>query len=662
MKIKRIMLCFGTVFCISVLFSLFAKNNILIAISAAFSAVGIYFLLGKNSKKLIAFISVLTLGIISVLNFNICIRLPFSKLYGKKIPIKGVIINQIHFDKCTLLKCRATIPNSKGIPKSFLCDLWCYSDNCGDEGDCFSAVVKVSLNEKSKINENFSNGVYLTGTVENYKHLSFENIFILQRTAIKIKNYIKNNIYEFMSGNSADLAFSMVTGEKCYIDKKIKNNFRRSGIIHITAVSGLHTAIFSEAVMLSLKFIKINKRLGSIITIPLIWIYAFVCGLSPSTVRSALMISLSLIGNIVFRKADTLNSLGFAALISVSVNPFILLNSGFELSYSAVFGIAFLAPKLIHYFKFKHRFLNTYIRNILFYSISAWLFTLPICALRFGYFSVLSFLTNILIAYIVPVFLVISFFIGILPSASLLIKTKYILAIISNSLGKTIINISSRISSLSFAAYEITDNYENIMIILLIILFATAILKFRSPSVRKAFILCSFFIFIISKFSCFIINYDSSDIISYKDCTVFIHNKDAVIISDLNIENSLCFAKINNKTKAEFRKLNELENYAVAENFSNLNKKLHTDKNPDSAFYPEINMEYSTDGYYKIKINDIFILKKFNSCDIINEKDYCDIVIDEFGNIFFKNLKLNNIFSENHNTGNHIKIYRSNFA
>ena len=107
--------------------------------------------------------------------------------------------------------------------------------------------------------------------------------------------------------------------------------------MHIMAVSGLHAVILSFLVFNLLFFLKRRFNVARIIlTILILWAFAFITGLTPSVLRATLMFSFIQAGNLMKRRVNGINSVLASAFVLILIRPSVIFDAGFLLSYSAV--------------------------------------------------------------------------------------------------------------------------------------------------------------------------------------------------------------------------------------------------------------------------------------------------------------------------------------
>src|SRR5690606_281173 len=138
------------------------------------------------------------------------------------------------------------------------------------------------------------------------------------------------------------------------MDPEIEDDFRRTGVVHLLSISGLHVVMVYSIFMLllyPLLYLKNGKNIRIITSLLLIWIFVTFVEFNPPVFRSGLMISIYYITILIKRKPNIYHTLMVSALILLLYNPNFLFDAGFLLSYSAVFFIVYFNPiyrKLLH--------------------------------------------------------------------------------------------------------------------------------------------------------------------------------------------------------------------------------------------------------------------------------------------------------------------------
>ncbi|MCD8371903.1 MAG: ComEC/Rec2 family competence protein [Clostridia bacterium] len=210
--------------------------------------------------------------------------------------------------------------------------------------------------------------------------------------SINIK--VRELIFGSMDGDVAAVAYGMLTGNTEYVDTGTMEYFQYGGVAHVFAVSGLHIGLVFAAVTYLLKKLRVNKYLSAVLSVVFIFFYAGVCGFTLSSVRAAVMCTVLLAVRLSGGKYDSLSALAIAFIAIMLVNPLNLLSAGFQLSVSAVAGIATLS-RIIERALVKIK-IPQKAASLVSVSLSAQLGTFPILLSCFGYVSYATLLMNII--------------------------------------------------------------------------------------------------------------------------------------------------------------------------------------------------------------------------------------------------------------------------
>lgn len=192
------------------------------------------------------------------------------------------------------------------------------------------------------------------------------------------------------------LLLAMLTGERDGLDSRSQRQLSEAGLMHLTAVSGLHCGfLISLLGVLTLR----RQRLTALAGYPVLLTYMLMAGSTPSVVRACVMVGLTLLAPLVGREADAPTSLSAAALVILLVNPFAIASVSFQLSFAAVAGLLALSPRVYRAMKAGPAF----VRATLAASAGVTVFTAPLSAAYFGSLSLVSPLANLLVLWMAPV-------------------------------------------------------------------------------------------------------------------------------------------------------------------------------------------------------------------------------------------------------------------
>ena len=202
-----------------------------------------------------------------------------------------------------------------------------------------------------------------------------------------------------ITGKDFAVASALILGYKDEIDNDLTRAYASAGAMHVLAVSGLHVGIIFLILHLLLRPLE-KVRYGSVfkalIVCVCLWAYAVLTGLSPSVMRAATMFSFIVCADAVQRKSNIYNTLAGSALVLLIYDPFLLMEVGFQLSYTAVLGIVYLQPKIYNLIYVRNKWLDK-IWAISAVSIAAQLGTFPIGLLYFHQFPNYFLFSNLIV-------------------------------------------------------------------------------------------------------------------------------------------------------------------------------------------------------------------------------------------------------------------------
>ena len=295
--------------------------------------------------------------------------------------------------------------------------------------------------------------------------------------------------------DASSIASTLILGYRADLSKEIVNAFSKTGTMHVLSVSGMHVAIVCLLLNFLLKPLSRNKELNYlrvIILISAIWFYTLISGFSPSACRAATMLTFVIAGKALNRNLNTYNLLAISAFLLLLINPFYLVDVGFQLSYLAVFGLIYLHPKIYHSLHIENKFLNP-VWNYSALSIAATLATFPISIYYFHQFPIYFLISNLFI--VIPV--VVIMYAGI---AFLFIPFELILdplGLFINWMILMVNRILFSIENLPFASIGglWISHFQNILLYL-ILLSLIMIFSFKNRLAMKALVPLLFIFFI----------------------------------------------------------------------------------------------------------------------------------------------------------------------
>ena len=194
-------------------------------------------------------------------------------------------------------------------------------------------------------------GIFATMTVNSPK--SIQRIGIagsrIMRLGDEIRHHLLARIDALLPSEEAGLAHGLLFGEKGMMSTQIEDSFRRAGLMHLLAVSGLHLGIFLAALWFLLRLFGLRPR----VTYPLVGIAVlfilWIVGPRVSLVRAALLFAFLALGSVLAdcglilrRWVSSYSGLAAAGLVLLAIRPTALWSVGFQLSFSATAAILFV--------------------------------------------------------------------------------------------------------------------------------------------------------------------------------------------------------------------------------------------------------------------------------------------------------------------------------
>jgi competence protein ComEC len=411
-------------------------------------------------------------------------------------------------------------------------------------GDQFIIHTKLSFIEPPKNPEQFNyqefmkkKGILLTGYVgkQNWEKMGGETTITIKRYASYLQRLLSNKLIESgMSGAEFSVAAAILLGNDETLEPELRASYAATGVSHILCVSGMHVGVIFMILNFLLQPLDRSVRtryIKNLILLAAVWIYANITGLAPSVTRSATMFTFVITSKFLQRKTNVFHSLFTSLFILLTLNPLLIFELGFQLSYLAVFSIVLFQEKLARWVQPKSK-VGKYFWDLISVSIAAQMATSPIAVFYFEQFPNYFLLTNL---FVIPM----SFVMTILGVATLAFSFS---SFISNGLG-FLLNFEVKIMNEIIYYIEkipgaLTPNISiNVAQVLLMYAMILIGYIFRN-NIRKLLIfniLLLNFIFLIHSIELYknkhhidVVNYDISKGTAFQFCY---HGK-AVIFSD----------------------------------------------------------------------------------------------------------------------------------
>ena len=219
-----------------------------------------------------------------------------------------------------------------------------------------------------------------------------------------VRSYIVKVFDKYLSPEQSTLMRGFLIGDVRMIPKEVYQRFRDTGTLHVLAASGSNVGYVTLTIFLAARIFRIPRRSRYILAIVGVVIFSFLAYNQPSVLRASTMAVVALIGLILRRDQNWLNTISVAGLVVLAIHPLYLFDLGTQLSFAAAFALILFMPALEPWTPHGSALVARgarYFLLILYGSIVAQLGVMPILLYHFHTVPLVSFLANLLIVPLV---------------------------------------------------------------------------------------------------------------------------------------------------------------------------------------------------------------------------------------------------------------------
>ncbi len=222
------------------------------------------------------------------------------------------------------------------------------------------------------------------------------------RLVYAFKSYAVDRVYRIFPEPEASLLAGILLGDDNGIPASLQQAYQNTGTAHIIAISGFNIAILA-GLFVTLFSRLLGARKGAIAATAGILLYTVLVGATASVVRAAIMAGLAIFARQTGRRQNGLNTLAFTGALMAVINPNVLWDVGFQLSFAATLGLVLYAQPFQDWFTgLLSRWLpagtagkiGTPVGEFVLFTLAAQLATLPIMAYQFGRISLIAVVAN----------------------------------------------------------------------------------------------------------------------------------------------------------------------------------------------------------------------------------------------------------------------------
>ena len=232
------------------------------------------------------------------------------------------------------------------------------------------------------------------------------------------KNVAKR-LSDGMEGHLSQLAVlrALVLGYRNEIPKETYACFRRTGLLHIFAISGLHVGLVGALLVIVLKSLGISRVWFGVWLLPLLFAYVVATGMKDSALRAVIMAGVFLLAPLFRSRPDVPSSIAFAGVLLLLIDPHAIESIGFIFSFTIVAFIVMVYSKIPERWGFGNR-ARIYVVSLLITSLAAGLGSIPVTAYYFGRVSSVALLGNLFVVPLTFCILISGWLSVLLPVAS----------------------------------------------------------------------------------------------------------------------------------------------------------------------------------------------------------------------------------------------------
>ena len=257
---------------------------------------------------------------------------------------------------------------------------------------------------------NYGDYTYISGKISNKDNrvlMYFPDIEIknnssnIFQSGLKSISLIRQKLIllfsETLPSPSSSLLLGIIFGIKEQMPKNFTDNLRTSGVFHVIAASGMNVTLVGGFISTFFAFF-LKRQIAVGMSILGIIFYAILAGLEPSIIRASIMGILVFSAQILGRQSLAVNGLSLAGFAMLLIDPTMISDVGFQLSFAATLGILYIKPL----FGGKEGILSEILT-----TVAAQIATLPILLVNFGIYSLYSVLVNGLVLWTVPILMMV---------------------------------------------------------------------------------------------------------------------------------------------------------------------------------------------------------------------------------------------------------------
>lgn len=291
-----------------------------------------------------------------------------------------------------------------------------------------------------------------------------------QRVVNSIRSEIEGKINLVFKHQASELMLGMLIGLND-LSPRLADNLKSAGIIHIVVVSGQNLALIFSFLAVGAKYFR--RKLFLALTLLIISSYVVMVGFEAPVIRAYIMILVALTAEIFGRRYSSIQALVLSAALMLLYDPNYLSEVSFQLSFLASIGVL-IGIIVTRRLNLGRNRVFSYLVEVYITSFFAWMITTPVIIMSFGSISVVAPIVNLLLLWLVPVFMIAGATVAVLPHDWLVVE---IFAYPFQILAEVFIAVVNSFASINRNIFEPKFNISIYIVILSYVLILICLKK-----------------------------------------------------------------------------------------------------------------------------------------------------------------------------------------
>ena len=218
-------------------------------------------------------------------------------------------------------------------------NVWSRREYLLDQG--ITSTASVAIERVDRLGQTANAGTFLACRMGGLQRATAARLLALPAAMHNLPSALR------LTPDDAIMLAAMVAGDRTYLTHSLRVGFERTGSFHMLVVSGFHLAIVAACIFWIARRLRLPRVPATFLTILTSLAYALFTGFATPVQRSLWMVTLYLLGRLVYRERSPMNTIGFASLCLLAASPRSLFDPSLQMTLLAVVAIAGVAAPLL---------------------------------------------------------------------------------------------------------------------------------------------------------------------------------------------------------------------------------------------------------------------------------------------------------------------------